>query len=60
MEIIEVNSRVVSRGQNELKGEFKIAAGDVISIGKYVMKYTYIPIGIKRELRFDVDCDRTE
>ena len=27
-----VNSRAVSRGQNELTGDFKMAAGDVISI----------------------------
>ena len=41
MEITEVNARAVSRGQNELIGEFKMAAGDVISIGGYVMKYMY-------------------
>ena len=29
----EVNTRTVSRGQNELIDEFKMAAGDVISIG---------------------------
>ena len=28
----EVNTRAVSRGQNELIGEFKMAVGDVISI----------------------------
>ena len=28
----EVNTRAVSRGQNELIGEFKMVAGDVISI----------------------------
>ena len=28
----EVNPRAVSRGQNELIGEFKIVVGDVISI----------------------------
>ena len=28
----EVNTRAVSRGQKELIGEFKMAAGDVISI----------------------------
>ena len=28
----EVNTRAVSRGQNELIGKFKMAAGDVISI----------------------------
>ena len=34
----EVNTRVVSRGQNELIGEFKMLAGDVISIREQVMK----------------------
>ena len=29
----EVHNRVVSRGQNELIGEFKMAGSDVISIG---------------------------
>ena len=29
----EVNTRAVSRVQNELTGEFKMAAGDVFSIG---------------------------
>ena len=29
----QVNTRTVSRGQNELIDEFKMAAGDVISIG---------------------------
>ena len=29
----EVNTRVVSRGKNEQIGEFKMAVGDVISIG---------------------------
>ena len=28
----EVNTRAVSKGQNEMIGEFKMAAGDVISI----------------------------
>ena len=28
----EVNTRAVTRGQNELIGEFKMVAGDVISI----------------------------
>ena len=28
----EVNTRAVSRGQNKLIGEFKMAVGDVISI----------------------------
>ena len=55
----EVNARAVSRGQNELKGKFKMAAGDVISIGGQVMEYTYILTGIKRELvRSGVDCNR--
>ena len=40
----------VSRGQNELIGKFKMAAGDIISIREQVMEYTYIPTGIKREL----------
>ena len=39
-------------------GKFKMAAGDVISIGEQVMEYTYIPTGIERELvRFGMDCD---
>ena len=29
----EIDTRAVCRGQNELIGEFKIAAGDVFSIG---------------------------
>ena len=54
----EVNIRAVYRGQNELIGKFKMAAGDVISIRGQVMKYTYIATGIKWELvRFGVDCD---
>ena len=28
----EVNTRVVSRGQNELVGKFKMAVGDKVSI----------------------------
>ena len=31
-ELSEVSNRAVSRGQNELIGEFKMAAGDVICI----------------------------
>jgi len=31
--LFEVNVRVVTRGQNELIGEFKMAGDDVISIG---------------------------
>ena len=45
----KVNTRAVSRGQNELVGKFKIAAGDMVSIRGQVMEYTYIPTGIKRE-----------
>ena len=41
----EVNTKAVSREQNELLGKFKMAA-DVISIRGQVMKYTYIPAGI--------------
>ena len=41
----EVNTRAVSRGQNESIGEFKIAAGDVISI----IEHMYISTGIKRK-----------
>ena len=53
-----VKSRAVSRGQNELVGKFKMAAGDIVSIRGQVMEYTYIPTGIKRELvRSSVDCD---
>ena len=40
----------MSRGQNELLGEFKMAAGDVISIRGQVIEYTYIPTGIKIQL----------
>ena len=47
----------VSRGQKELIGKFKMAAGDVISIRRQVIEYMYILTGIKRELvRFGVDC----
>ena len=36
-----------------------MVAGDVISIGGLVMRYVYIPIGIKRELlRYGVYCDQ--
>ena len=53
----EVNTRAVSRRQNELIGKFKMAADDVISIREQVMEYMYIPTGIKRELvRYGVDC----
>ena len=46
----EVNTRAVSREQNELVGKFKMVAGDMVSIRGQVMEYTYIPTGIKREL----------
>jgi hypothetical protein len=46
----EVNTRAVSREQDELIGKFKMAAGDVISIRGQILEYTYIPTGIKREL----------
>ena len=45
--ISEVNTRAVSRGQNELIGKFKMAAGDVISVRGQVMEYTHILTGIK-------------
>jgi hypothetical protein len=48
----------VSRRQNELVGNFKMAAGDKVSIRGQVMGYTFIPTGIKRELvRSGVNCD---
>ena len=48
----------MSREQNELIGEFKMAMGDVISIRGEVMEYTFISREIKRELvRFNVDCE---
>ena len=54
----EGNTRVVSKGQNELVGKFKMAAGDIVSIRGQVMEYTYIPTGIKREMvGSGVDCD---
>jgi len=43
----EVNTRAVSRRQNELVGKFKMAADDMVSIRGQVMEYTDIPIGIK-------------
>ena len=42
-----VNTRAVSRGQNELVGKFKMAVGDMVSIRRQVMEYTYIPTRIK-------------
>ena len=54
----EVNTRAVSRRQNELVAKFKMAASDKVSIRGKVMEYTYIPTGIKRELmRSGVDYD---
>jgi hypothetical protein len=36
-----------------------MAADDGIGIRRQVVEYTYIPIGIKRELvRFGVDCNQ--
>jgi hypothetical protein len=46
-------SHVVLRG-----GKFKMPAGDVIGIGRQLMKYKYIPTRIKGELvRSGVGCD---
>jgi hypothetical protein len=45
----KVDTKAVSRGQKELIGRFKMAAGDVISMRGQVMEYTYISTGIKRE-----------
>ena len=45
----EVNTRAVSRGQNELIGEFKMAGGDLISVRGWVMEDTnslFIPVGM--------------
>ena len=39
----EVNTRAVSRRQNELVGKFKMAVGDMVSIRGHVMEYMYIP-----------------
>ena len=39
---MEINTRAVSRGQNELIGKFKMNAGDVISIrGKLWSTHTF-------------------
>ena len=46
----EVDTRAMSRGQNELIGKLKMAVCDVISFRRQVMKDTYIPTRIKREL----------
>ena len=48
--LLEVNTRAVSRRQNELVGKFKMAAGDKVSIRGQVMEYTYIRTGIKRKI----------
>ena len=48
----EINTRAVSRRQDELIGKFMMAADDVISTREQVLEYTYIPTGIERE------CDR--
>ena len=54
-----MNTRPVSRGQNELKGELKMAADDVISSRGQVMEYMYIPTGIKKLLvGFSMVCDQ--
>ena len=54
----EVNTRPVTRRQNELVGKFKMVTADKVSIRGQVMEYTYIPTGIKRELvRSGADCD---
>ena len=43
----EVNTRAVSRGQNELIGEFKMAAAYVISIWEQVMEDMYFQQELK-------------
>ena len=49
----------MSRGQNELRGKFKMLTGDMIRVTGQVMEYTYISRGIKRELvRFEMDYGR--
>ena len=59
MEGMKIIYQDVSKRKNELIGQFKIAAGDVISIRGPVMEYMYIPTEIKRELvRFGMDCDQ--
>ena len=47
----------MSRRQNELVGKFKMAASDLVGVRGQVMEYTYIPLGIKKEMvRSGVDC----
>jgi len=56
--ISEVNTRAVSRGQNELTGKLMMVAVDMVCIRGQVMEYTYIPTEIKREIvRSGVDCE---
>jgi hypothetical protein len=56
--LYEVNTRTVSRRQDELVGKFKMVTGDMVSIRGQVMEYMYNPTGIKRELvRSGVDYD---
>ena len=45
----EVDTKAISRRHNELLGNFKMVACDVISIREQVMEYMYLPTGIKRE-----------
>ena len=47
MTLLEVNTRAVSRRQNELVGKFKMVAGDKVSIRGHFMESTYIPTGIR-------------
>ena len=57
----EVNTRAVSRRQNELIGKFKMATGDVIIIIIIIIirSSSSIPTVIKRELvRFGMDFDQ--
>ena len=57
----EINTKAVSRGQNELVGKFKMAAGVMVCIRGQVLEYMYIPTGIKSKIvRSGVDCDWKE
>ena len=42
----EVNTRAVSRRQNELVGKFKMAASDLVCVRGKVIEYTYILVWI--------------
>ena len=42
----EVNTRAVSRRQNEFVGKFKMAGGDKVSVRGQVMEYTYQSKGV--------------